>query len=103
MKNRTVMQKFQAGDCSMFFHDQDCRFQIEFEIMDFDFCWADLTAEINKDNELMVEIDTEDNCYGFRRKFNCEQHALEFCNRNLSGEVKLGYLIFGLKWDQVYL
>lgn len=97
------MNKFENGDCSMFFHDQDCRFQIEFEIMDFDSCWVDLTAEIDKNNELLIEIDTEGKTYNLKRKFNCEQHALEFCNRNLSGELKLGYLLFGLKWDQVWL
>jgi len=61
----------------------------------------DTEIEISTENELAIEIDfTEESGIYFVKKFHCAEHAIEFCKRNLSGEVKISYLLFCLKWDK---
>lgn len=90
---------------SMIFHEDGCAYIVEgTELYDFEGndVGMDAEIEISKENALAIEIDfNAKSGICFYKKFNCAEHAVEFCNRNLSGKVKIAYLLFALKWDDV--
>jgi len=82
----------------------NCAYLIE-DVTIFDFNGENVSEnaeiEISTENELAIEIDfTAESGIYFVKKFHCAEHAIEFCQRNLSGEVRIGYLLFGLKWNE---
>ena len=89
--------------CSILLEDGNCAYEIiDAEILFFDGEDIGQNAEIAISNnaELIIEIDFDaKNGVSLVKEFHCVEHAVEFAQRNLSGTVRLGYLIFALKWD----
>lgn len=90
---------------SLIFDEDEVAFIIDnAEIIYFDGTNVGLDAEIeiSKKGFLAIEIDFDSkNGIYFYKEFHCTEHAVEFCHRNLSKNVRIGYLIHAIKWDQI--
>jgi hypothetical protein len=93
-------------DSIIFDEKSNCAYLVE-DVKIFDFNGEEVSfeteveIEISTENELVIDVDfSDENNVFFCKKFHCAEHAIEFCKRNLSGEVKVSYLLFCLKWDK---
>jgi hypothetical protein len=98
----TVVDKVKEGDfCDLPIADT-CVYCGEPDVLDFNNRLCDCVVEIDKGGMLLVDIEYEEGSVELNKEFHCEQHAIEFANRNFSERPRLGYILQAIKWDHVF-